>query len=355
VHSFPRATRELAAFVLFALQASCSGSDFEVGGSPPDGPAPSPTAPAPQTSPTAPPSADHPAPLPPPPYVCADGEAPTVLVGNLNAPEHVVVDGGWLYYTTLPTALESQGAVWRVPTSGGATELLSAPIHPRGLALAGEALYVADAYFATVWRVQDGSTFEFAKAPNPAEVVFDGVDLFWAELGDGAVVRSTLGGERQVLAKADTPWRVAVGADRVYWTHYFTNDVHWVTKDGAALGTIESLAPHCVTEGPDGLVYWTAGGLFRADPKGANVEALSLDDGLGYEGVAVDGEYAFVAALEGSVLRHRLADGQLEVVATGQDQPSMVARDETCVYWTNRGTGEHAGSLMRAGRRPSGE
>jgi hypothetical protein len=273
------------------------------------------------------------------------------LVEDLTFPYGIVTDEAFVYFTIYD---EVEGALWRVPKKGGeAVAIASGLDSPSQLVLVGDSLYVTESGGDRVVRVArtGGDVITIANGQDgPADIAFDGTDLYWANYLGNQIVRSDLSGAASVLDTTSDPFRIAVGGGRVYYTA-LGSDVRWVSIDGNLSGSIVSPGPRDVAVGRDGRIYWTDGGLWRADADGTSIESFGdFDDGSFFDGMAIDEDYVFVAVAEGDIMRFSLPDQPFAVVATGQAAPTIVAVDRSCVYWTNTGLAAGTGSVMRAPR-----
>jgi hypothetical protein len=273
------------------------------------------------------------------------------LVSNFTWPYGIVTDDAFVYFTTYDAA---EGAVWRVPKAGGTAEPLAEDLDfPSQLVLVGGSLYVTESGADRVFVLSKTGGLPVSLATGqdgPSGITSDGTTLYWTNYFGDQIVSSDLQGNTKILASPTDPFRIAAGTDRVYYTA-LGPDVRWVMKDGSAQGTIPSPSPRSVAFGRNGKIHWTDGGVLFANPDGSELMSFGdLEDGIFWDGLALDDDHLFAAVTEGDIVRFSLHGEQPVILVTGQDLPTLVALDESCVYWTNTGLTPGTGSVMRAPR-----
>lgn len=273
-------------------------------------------------------------------FSCEPGGPVVTLVEGVVWPFDLEVDGTHVYFTTYDGA---EGGVHRVPREGGGLETLVDGLdHPSQLELIAGTLYVSETGANRIVRLPTGGGALEVVATGqggPAGLASDGERLYWANYLSDEIVTSRLdGSDRFVLGVAIDPYRIAVDAERVYFTALGA-DVRWIDKDGGAQGSIASSSPRSVaTQG--GIVYWTDGGVLFSDLDGPLTSFGDLEDGTFWDGLFVDARHAFATVVDtGHVVRFSLEGESPLLVADGQDVPALVTADDTCVYWTDTGSG----------------
>lgn len=280
-------------------------------------------------------------------FACEPGDPVVTLAEGLEWPFDLEVDATHVYFTTYD---DVEGGVHRVPREGGPLETLVDGLdHPSQLELVDGVLYVSETGAHRIVKLAaSGGPLEVVAAGQggPTGLASDGARLYWANYLSDEVVTSTLdGSDLQVLGTAVDPYRVAVDAERVYFSALGA-DVRWIAKDGSAQGSIASPSPRTVaTFG--GLVYWTDGGVLFSSIDGPLMSFGDLEDGTFWDGLFVDARHAFATVADtGHVVRFSLEGDSPLLVADGQEVPALVTADDSCVYWTDTGSGR----VMRAPR-----
>jgi hypothetical protein len=108
----------------------------------------------------------------------ATGQAGTMLASQAGPPGPFTVAGGFVYFAT-------GTVVSRVPTAGGAVQMVSTTVEPRGLAANADALFFTEFSDETIQRVSLAGTlpatpafFKLAYAV-PTAIVMNGGDLYF--------------------------------------------------------------------------------------------------------------------------------------------------------------------------------
>ncbi len=261
------------------------------------------------------------------------------------------------------------GAVLRVPKTGGAVEKLASHLQrPRHLSLAGDDVFVTEPMTGTVWRLPKngaGGGAALATVPSfPEGVAVVGARVFWVTQGGGdpklLAVASNGGAPAPLLHALHTPWALASQGD----TLFVGNDGDG--KVGPHIGRYDaqsaSYATFPVAFEQNDLaadatwIYWTTNGeVARAHHDGSALDTLAAD-GAFFDGIAVAGDdvYWTERLMKGSpasggvgrVWHVNLTTHARRVVAEHLAGPRRVAVDAHCVYWTT----EDDGSVMKAAR-----
>ena len=63
--------------------------------------------------------------------------------------------------------------------------------------------------------------------------------------------------------------------------------------------------------------------------------------------MTVHGAYVYWNDNDGNVRRVPKTGGTVQIVASGQDKPRLMASDATSIYWANQGTTPGTGSVKR--------
>jgi len=285
-------------------------------------------------------------------FHCKAGDPPIALASGLHWPYSIAADGDFVYFATYD---KDAGGVWRVPKQGGAVEpLASALDFADQLVIVGGFIYATVAGENRVIRVPEGGGSVTTFASNQDGVSGLATDcsaLYWTNYLGNSVVVSDLAGNTKTFPAAEAPFRISASPDRIFYSAA-GGGLQWIMKDGSATGSIPSMAPRTPLVGADGRIYWTDHGLWRANTDGTGIEAfgsLPPENGQFADGLAMDADNVFVALTFGEIVRFSLHEDAGGPVAlfTGQDAPSGVAVDDTCVFWTNTSPGTAAGNVMR--------
>jgi hypothetical protein len=190
--------------------------------------------------------------------------AVTILVSNIPpAPVAITFDGQFLW------TANSEGSITRIPlTGGGATTFTSGFTNPSDILWDGENLWVADLGANMVKRVDpsSGAVLESILAGStPLELLFDGANLWVSNhLSDGITVIRAMGSLRgTVLATLtgnglDAPRTLAFDGERVLVVNQAGHSVSlFKAADFSPLGTVsvgDNTFPF--TACSDGLNFW---------------------------------------------------------------------------------------------------
>lgn len=276
--------------------------------------------------------------------VSACGGAPTTLVttstlgSSTLIPAGIAVEGSDVYFTTQDpwNPDENDGAVWMVPSAGGAPAMLVQGLnHPGPVAVTGASMYWIDA-----WQTH---------ADN-------------GDIGQAA----TDGSSMSILASAQNgPWSLTLGGGYVVWTTSgFMDSVGgsvWVTPisgDGIVdgIGAGQGMPVSVAVEGTD--AYWADQGDPNVDNSGSIVkqhldpklaaDPITLVSGGVPQGIAADGANVYWTDSQSQTVNEvSLAGGAPTTLAARQVAPVAIAVDDTSVYWTTFAEGTGQGSVMK--------
>lgn len=284
---------------------------------------------------------------------CAPGDPPTELVGSVVWPFGIGVDATHVYFTTYA----KPGAVMKVPKLGGPAVVLADGLdYPDQLVMDATDLYVTVSGSGSILRLaKDGSATATVVTglQGPSGIAADETTLYWCAYFGGSIARAPkAGGPVTALAGGASPYRIAAGPTAVYWSS-FAPTVGWVPKAGGATGAIPSGGAPRTLAVHGARVYWTdstAQEIRSAGLDGQDGKTLASVSSFA-DGIAVDDGGVYAGLAGGDVVRVPLAGGAVTVLASGQPLPTLVAVDDTCVYWSNTGkTPGASGSVMRAPR-----
>ena len=148
------------------------------------------------------------------------GEAPAVPK-EIQDPFAIAFDEAYVYWTDF----KADGALWRMPRGGGASEQLAAHLgKPAGMALYGGEVYWVDYLDGSVMAMPTagGLPRVIATLQNrPLDIAVDEHEVFWTDSGSGDVKKAPrAGGEATTLAVSQNrPAAIALDAGAVYWTN----------------------------------------------------------------------------------------------------------------------------------------
>jgi len=306
-----------------------------------------------------------------------------IRLASGKSPSSIAIDGTNVYW--IDSAL---GTVNEVPSCGGpATTLVttstlgSSTLIPAGIAVQG-----GDVYFTTqdpwnpdgddgaVWRVPSSGgtpTMLVQGLDRPGRVAVTGASMYWIEswethADDGRVVKAPLdGSSMDILASAQNgPFGLALGGGYVVWTTSgFVDSVRgtiWVAPvgsevvDGVSVGqnmpvgvAIGGTNAFWADEGDPNVA--NSGSIMKKplDPNAA-ADPVTLASGGAPQGIAVDGTYAYWTDSQAqTVNRVPIAGGAPTTVAAQQVAPLAIAVDDKSVYWTTFAVGSGVGSVMK--------
>jgi hypothetical protein len=110
----------------------------------------------------------------------ATGQAGTMLASQAGMPGPFTVAGGFVYFSTA-------NVISRVPSAGGAVQMVSTTIEPRGLAASADALFFTEYDIETIQRVSlagalpAAPTFFKSAYAVPTSIVINGGDLYFED------------------------------------------------------------------------------------------------------------------------------------------------------------------------------
>ena len=306
-----------------------------------------------------------------------------IRLASAKSPSSIAIDGTNVYW--IDSAL---GTVNEVPSCGGpATTLVttsalgSSTLIPAGIAVQG-----GDVYFTTqdpwnpdgddgaVWRVPSTGgtpTMLVQGLDRPGPIVVTGASMYWIEswetdADDGRVVQAPIdGSSTDILASAQNgPFGLALGGGYVVWTTSgFVDSVRgtiWVAPVGGGVGDGISVGQNMpVSVAVEGTnAFWAdqgdpnvpnSGSIMKKplDPNAAP-DPITLVSGGAPQGIAVDGTYTYWTDSQSqTVNKAPIAGGAPTTVAARQVAPMAIAVDDTSVYWTTFAVGSGVGSVMK--------
>jgi hypothetical protein len=235
----------------------------------------------------------------------------------------------------------------------------------------------------SVLRAQSGSEPAILASgqKSPGDLVVDATHVYWANLGDGTIVRAPLDGGATTIVVADAgqAWSLAVSATTLSWTDNMTGDVRALSLAGGSPPITIATTQGAWSIAMDATrIYWTTlfGGSVFAAPIGggaktplitgftapadlvlagdrllfgtgndAGVYAVPLAGGeqialasAGGFGVAADDHHVYFGEYDGRLARVPLGGGEPEVLGIGPATPTDIALTSTTVYWTAAAT-----------------
>jgi hypothetical protein len=293
--------------------------------------------------------------------VAPAGPPVTIVAKNLHASAALAVDLNAIYWVD-----EVGGEVSRAPKRGGLTMTLyggNGEAFSPGSNIAvdgGDVYWIADTeqgkvHQSALMRLEKNGgkpiTIASSTTARLLGLALDEGHVYWT-MG-GAVLRAPkAGGAGAPLATGLTGAdSVAVDDSDVYVTVAGTEPKQFadgslvvVSKKGGAPKVRVAGSPHAANVIVDGKnVYWvTAAGVMKVAKTGGDAPStLATPDGP-VDDVALDDAFVYFAthkaASDGTVARVSKDGGQVEVLATGQNQPAGLAVDQTTIYWTCLGT-----------------
>ena len=268
---------------------------------------------------------------------CSSGKCDALHLGETGGRlSRVMRSGAYVLTSSVLRQSTETGGLWRVPVSGGVTELYVPLVHAEGFAVLGDLLYFA-----------------------VDELPVDGADnhggLYSCPLVGPAPCTPTL------IASADRPVDVTADQGRVFYTDRANGDALMVyTAPGpptvfrAAGAAPFSVATNVHVEGA--AAFLTAVGyvglkqaarLWEVLPDGGAIELYSYTSPSASTGrlFATPDMFVFSAfdftATTGGVVRRipRKGGGLCDLGGTTNVRPYGVHADASRVYWTNQGVG----------------
>ncbi|MBK8999270.1 MAG: hypothetical protein IPM35_26420 [Myxococcales bacterium] len=276
-----------------------------------------------------------------------------LLAAGSGTPDGLAQDGANLYWTDF-----DQGTISAVDKLGGfSTVLASAECKPHGIATDGMTTYWTCLVGGTLSSTPSsgGPTNVLATiAPNSRRLTVNKDDLYWTSFGatDGSVWKmSKAPGSLPVLLAGNrkTPWGIVADDAAVYWSESF----HLMRLD---LAGGEPTILYLLNDGVDDIAADSAniygyghGNIMKFSKTGGDAVILAADvEAYAMMGIAVDDENVYwVEMNQGDVHRVPKNGGEVALIASGQPGPRQIVVDESAVYWTNGGSPDAQGAVMR--------
>lgn len=248
------------------------------------------------------------------------GAGQYAMVGQLQFPSRVVVDGIFAYFT-------SYVGLWRLPRNAD------------NATLSGDAKLL--------------STFEPWKR-RVTEITIDSRHVYWTRpLTDqlpARVIRTSItNGSSVVLARLDNEddWPLGIAVDDT--DVYFTSNARLlrVPKAGGEpeeLQRIDAQVPYDQLHPMLGIaldarwVYYDAGNALRRLSKtdGSSVALFNVPEGDALSGVVVDEYYVYFGTRSGNIYRCDKREGPPRLMVTGESNPLVSAVSHDHVYWVEQ-------------------
>jgi hypothetical protein len=199
-------------------------------------------------------------------------------------------------------------------------------------------------------------------------LVIDPTSMYWVS-GTSVMKAPKAGGlAAAVAANQKSPTCVAVDDKLVFWSSagsseksYKDGTISFAPKAGGApklLAKDQEKAANVQADANN--VYWVSFDKIVKLPKDAATAktppapTVLATVGAPIGDIAVDGGYVYFTSYktgnDGTVSRVSADGGNIEVLASGQNQPAGIAVDDVSVYWSCRGTEEkqfHDGTLNK--------
>ncbi len=300
--------------------------------------------------------------------VCQQGLCrPIALAGSVDRPVSIAVNSSGVYWVSH----DSGGALETPDASGVARVLATFASGPIALALDQNNAY---------WLVGAG---EIVKAPlavagttasavvgsiggSPSSIAVDANHIFWvnaAPTGTGngnAVEVSDLNGGSVAALWSPTTYPclgVTLAGGNAFFTTTNPDRVSEVSPDPSSPTNlvVDTVQPRAITsDGTD--LFWTSdsGAIYEEPVSGRSntpTETKIVSDAGAPVAIAADGaSVVWVDRNAGTVSEYDRAASTTTTLATGQAGPNSVALDSSFVYWSNGGSSNGTGSIMKLAR-----
>jgi sugar lactone lactonase YvrE len=254
------------------------------------------------------------------------GGASTTLATGANEArfDSAFVTPDFVYWHEAPSNDSVAGILYRKPVVGGKRTLVQSGglSQPRALALVAGDVYVADAWFSQVWRIDSTGTstglWDSSNVSNqsayPHNIAADGARVYFVrDTGDRVQSVPLTGGDPTLLSSLPSGVGIATSA---------------IATDGAYV--------YCATDR-------AAGDIFKVPVAGGSTTTFASAGGV-VTGLAVfNGNLYWSVRSPGKVVRMPLTGADSRTLASSEDAPSSIFVDAGGVLWTTA----HAVRLLK--------
>jgi hypothetical protein len=275
--------------------------------------------------------------------ICGSGQPAIVARGQINA-MGIAVDATSIYWTTASGA-DTGGGLWKMPVAGGTIEKLTSADAPTRLALDSSTVYAAtgtaNPKLIAVPKAGGASRVVATPTNQVHYLTVDATSLYWSDSSSINKV-ALAGGVPLLVASANLAFGVAVDSASLFWANGGDGTVMRMPLAG---GTAVAIATG--GRSPDGIVvdttnaYWTdylAGDVMKV---GLGERPIVVASGQSHpQSLAIDETSIYWLNVgDGTVMKAAIAGGAACVLASGQHDflslAAYIAVDATSVYWTD--------------------
>ena|GEM_PF-5640772 len=301
------------------------------------------------------------------------GQSPSTLIGSLQYPGPVAIDGSNAFVTTSDpmgnlVASATGKPAWEayiaeVPIGGGRAKRLATIAGPpiTGIAVQASTVYFACAGNGTVASLAPGEAQPQLLASGqhePWAIAVDRTHVYFTTRGtqdnlNGGVVRVPLaGGPIQVIASGlSAPMHLALDDANVYVStlgqraqNYEDSKVVRIPKAGGAQEVVATSHGPISGLAADGKsVYWITAGTRAADGQVTRLDrdttqpVMLASNQPSPTGLAIDEATVFWTSWAGDVRKVGKRGGTPTTIVSGQDRPTDIVANSSVLVWANLG------------------
>ena len=301
---------------------------------------------------------------PPPDNECVSA---ATLLANADSPMALAVLGDSVFWADY-SIWRSHGSIWRVSKSGGVAENLASNINPLNIKADPTHLYWTNTvYNGSVQKMSLSGGEILSLAGNidlPSGLGFINDRIYFVD-GSGAVFSVAKVGGDQTLEIASTNGfsaaRLTTSTSHIYWALADNSQPAYLIFRASAVDKVPTLL---VSQGHLGdmavdatHLYWTDMGV--GGPDTGRIMKMRLDDQVITVladnqpkplAIAVDASFVYWTNMiqidGGNISKVPIEGSEVTILADCLDGPNDIAVDDTHVYWTNLGQYD-GGSVMR--------
>ncbi|MDE3067354.1 MAG: DUF5050 domain-containing protein [Verrucomicrobiota bacterium] len=287
------------------------------------------------------------------PISAVGSAAPVLIASNLNNPNNLVLDSGYIYFAD---STSSDGILKRVLSTGGtvatlATGLSTSDGHTPTAVVAGSTLYGGvggySAYDVFSLPASGGSDTILTSTTGGIFLGVSGSTIYYSSGFSYVNGIPTSGGSSTQLASGNWVRSFAMDDSAIYFCEYSSKDVRKFTLSSHAIATLVTGNSSEVGVFIDtNNVYLNDNGNIKVVPKAGGAETTLVSSGVA-NGLASDGTNVYY--LENSVIKYIPVTGgsSLDLTAIPTNSLTSFVIGSANVYWSDTSGGAGAGKIWR--------